>query len=100
MRPTTVLGGIQVCVGLRLACVDKIVSGALVTQTDTSLGMRRVEILCSSCGGHLGHVFEGEGYTETNERHCVNSASLTFSDEPLPDGGSENKVLPAKGDGQ
>lgn len=49
------------------------------TRDDSSRGMVRTEVLCSVCGGHLGHVFKGEGYdTPTDLRYCINGVALKF----------------------
>lgn len=60
-------------------------AGPVIEKVDHSHGMTRTEILCGSCGGHLGHVFN-DGPTETGLRYCVNSLSIDFEPAPVDAG--------------
>lgn len=52
---------------------------SIETRSDTSLGVVRTEVVCANCEGHLGHLFEGEGFnTPTDQRYCINGTVLVF----------------------
>ena len=56
---------------------DECIKNSIEYKKDNRLGVLRIEILCSNCGGHQGHVFN-DGPTKTKQRYCVNSASIDF----------------------
>lgn len=71
---------------------DVISAGAVRLAEDTSHGMQRTEVLCSTCGGHLGHIFDDTS-SPSGQHYCINSVSLTFV--PAENGSTAHEEMAA-----